>query len=319
MDPKSAHFSIYLTGTAGVCMQGRQNAGENYKHWGCLNPGATSAWLKIEKRMHMYTSFVGEDVDGSIVWTVAKSIELTGIGESYNVGLAVSSARWYSQEVVFTDYEVDAYYFPSAAPSLSGMPTKFVQSEDIGSVNIAGSASEASDGSWAVKASGSDIWGHSDSFHFARFQKSGDVTAELLVEGFDDYIYSWQKGGIMFRESLAANSRHYSLFVTGSQGITNQRRTNTGGSSSHNTNYGLKATPVWLQVSKVGNQFSTAYKNVGDTEWTSLYGPMTMDFGLDEDFYVGIAVTSHVSNSLLTLRASELNFEVPARRLRKSM
>jgi len=42
---------------------------------------------------------------------------------SFEVGLAVCSARSHAQEVVFAEYEVDQYYFPSAAPSTSSMPT----------------------------------------------------------------------------------------------------------------------------------------------------------------------------------------------------
>ena len=124
LESNSAHFSVFLTGAYGVCPHGRLETGAQTSGWSCVNTGATSAWLKIEKRMNTFTSFVGsqEVEDGHITWTELKSLEMTSLGDEYFVGLAISSPHR-SHEAVFTDYEVDAYYFPSAAPSVSSMPT----------------------------------------------------------------------------------------------------------------------------------------------------------------------------------------------------
>ena len=111
--------------------------------------------------------------------------------ESYHIGLAVSSARYWVQEVVFKNYEVDQYYFPSAAPSISGMPTIFVPSTDIGEVGVPGSVSEFSDGRWVVKGSGNDIWDRSDQFHYVHFSKTGNVILELLVDSLDYTHTCW--------------------------------------------------------------------------------------------------------------------------------
>ena len=179
-----------------------------------------------------------------------------------------------------------------------------VQSSDIGDVGVPGSASEISDGSWVVKGSGNDIWDRSDQFHYVHFAKTGSVVLELLVESFYT-IHSWQKGGLMFRESLDANSKHYSLYVTGNQGIANQWRGSTGGTSSSLDNSGLNTKPVWIQVSKSANEFSTAYKYEGATEWTPLWGPTNI--GFSSDFYVGIVAHSHINGRLATLKAREFN------------
>ena len=124
LEPNSAHFSVFLTGAYGVCAQGRLETGAHTSGWTCVNTGATSAWLKIKKRMNTITSFVGaqEIEDGPIMWTELKSLETTIFSGEYFVGLAISTPHR-SHEAVFTDYDVDAYYFPSAAPSVSTMPT----------------------------------------------------------------------------------------------------------------------------------------------------------------------------------------------------
>jgi len=313
-DSGSTHYSLFLTGDGKVCAQARLTAGSYTRGYSCVEaesgqPVWTSAWLKVEKRMDVYTSFYGSqaDVGGPITWTQVHSREIPAIGDSYNVGLAVCSVRSLSQEVVFKDYEVDQYFFPSAAPSISQSPTLFVPSQDIGNVGIAGSASQSATGTWTVKASGADIWGGSDQFHYVNFPMTGNVKVEMLVNGFD-YVYPWQKGGIMIRESLATNSKHYSMFMSGSQGIAAMWRGVTGHSTYHKNNSNLKDKPVWLQVVKTGNVFTAAYKYDVAADWMPFFSDEIFTVTFDaESFFVGIAVTSHLNNQLATLEVGEFN------------
>jgi hypothetical protein len=307
MEVDSPHFTVMLTGGQGVCTQGRRNYGEGTHHWGCTDVPVSEAWLKVEKRMDTYTSFIGtQEVEGGpVAWTVLASTDIPSLHASgdYNVGLAVSSQRYIAQEVVFSNYEVDAYYFPSAAPSISAMPTMFVPGENIAAA-LEGRASLDDSGQYKVTGAGSDIWGGSDQFYYVPFPKNhANVKVEMLMEDFAPVVNGWQKGGIMFRETLDANSRHYSLFYTGSSGISNQWRACTGCGSNHVTNSGLKTKPVYFQVTKMGNQFSTAYKYDPAGEWIAHSGPTTVEFG--ENFYVGIAVTSHNTGLYSTLTASD--------------
>ena len=130
LEPDDAHISIFLTGGRRVCVQGRWSKGGWSSSAGNCLDGYDSAWLKVERRIDQLTAFVGsqEVVDGPITWTALYSRELgAALGDSYYAGLAISSARWYQQEVVFSDYELDAYYFPSAAPSISAAPTAYIR------------------------------------------------------------------------------------------------------------------------------------------------------------------------------------------------
>jgi hypothetical protein len=130
LDSDSANYGVYLTGsngvnTQGIVVQGRWKAGQHASHWYQGYQGATEAWLKVEKRIDTYTAFVGtqEVENGPITWTVIDSRELPEIGDSYYVGLGMSSARPNLAEAVFTGYEADSYFFPSAAPSVSSAPS----------------------------------------------------------------------------------------------------------------------------------------------------------------------------------------------------
>jgi len=160
-ETNAANYMVFLTGSRGICSQARYTTGDHtHTTGGCVNSGATEAWLKVEKRADTYTSFRGmEDAAGTVVWTKLDAREVPAIAEAdaYHVGLAVSSARYYSMEVVFQHYEVDTYYFPSAAPSMSSFPTVDEPRSVIGADAVAsqvstcygGAASRAIDGNTA--------------------------------------------------------------------------------------------------------------------------------------------------------------------------
>ena len=325
MDPDSPHASVFLTGNQGVCTFMRSGArygdpnNKSSENYGCVSTGIQSAWIKLEKRMNTYTSFIGQDDgSGNIDWTVMKSFDIPLMGDSFNVGLAVCSKRWYQMEVVFENYSTDSYYFPSAAPSISSAPTALVPSVDIGAVGLAGSASESSTGTWTVSGSGYDIWGRNDQFHYANFVHSGDVTVTMFVENYDVEHY-WAKAGLMIRDTLATNSMHYSLFMTGGAGLAQMWRGCTNCGMGNSQTASIKDSSLWLRVQKVGNVFTASYKKVGGTEWVAFGSTQTMAFTGDS-FYVGIANTSHDNAKIGVLKGT--NFEVvettpaPVRKLR---
>jgi hypothetical protein len=295
LEPGSAHFSLLLTPGGGICLQYRPTDGDRTHSYHCQRQGVIEAWLKVEKRMDDYTAFMGdENADGDVEWTKIYTYTLPNIGESYTVGLASTSAgHGYPVEVVFSGYEVDQYYFPSAAPSISAAPTGYVESSDINNPNVAGSAATTATGDIIVRGAGNDIWNSRDQFHYAHFNpKSGNVRAELKVLSFENN-YSWSKAGIMVRQSLEPGSPHNSLLVSGSNGVSNMFRSGLNGGTGHSTDYGLKSKPIWLRIDKIGDVFSTYYKYADDDEWTLKW---TRTLALGESFYVGVAVTSHLTS-----------------------
>jgi hypothetical protein len=131
-EPDSPHVSVVLTGNKGICTYSRSGAyggNPNDKRsisHGCKSIGATSAWLKLEKRIDTVTSYLGTaDENGIVSWSKMYSINAPFIGDEYNVGLAACSRRWVEMEAVFENYLVESYFFPSAAPSVSTAPTGY--------------------------------------------------------------------------------------------------------------------------------------------------------------------------------------------------
>ena len=313
LDSNSAHFSLYRTGHNWLCTQGRLAKGDYTRSFGhCKTNVADAPWMKIEKRMDTYSSFYGvEGADGEITWTLAESEEIPGIGDSTLVGLAISSNSYWHVETIFHDLDISQYYFPSASPSISPAPTMIAPFTDINVLEV-GQAFQSSAGLRSVTASGADIWGSSDSFRFVHYTVSGDVTVDMKVNAFEGdplngYLHLWAKGGLMIRDTMDKNSRHFSLFVTGTQGLANQWREGTGWSSGHSKTHYDNPRPVWLRVKKVGNVFESYFKyDTAGAAWTKFGATKNMDFG--SEFEVGIAVTSNSWGRQVTLQGSDFSY-----------
>ena len=144
-----------------------------------------------------------------------------------------------------------------------------------------------------------DIWNYDDEFHYLYQSAIGDVSVFIRLNGFTGTnINEWAKGGLMLRNSLDANSKHFSLFVTGSNGLSNQWRLQDGGYPGGDTNYSLPNSNIWLKITKIGNVFRTYYDTYTGN-WIQFGTSRTLEFS--DQFYYGIAVTSHDNNQIVEL------------------
>ena len=170
---------------------------------------------------------------------------------------------------------------------------------DIGAVGQVGSASY-NNGIFTVKGSGADIVDNADAFQFVYQPWTGDGQIIARVTGVQN-TDGWAKAGVMFRESLAANSRHALMLVSAAQGTGFQRRLNTDGLSSW-TPGALTGAPYWVKLTRTGNLFK-AYGSVNGTDWT-LVGTNTISMG--STIYAGLAVTAHNNAALNTSTFSDV-------------
>jgi regulation of enolase protein 1 (concanavalin A-like superfamily) len=123
---------------------------------------------------------------------------------------------------------------------------------------------------------------------------TGDFTAVARVASVSN-TNSWAKAGLMLRETLAANARHDSIFITPGQGVSNQWRSSTGGTSSSKTVGGI-AAPYWIKLVRSGSTITASY-SAGGAIWT-LLGSRSL--ALPDAVYVGLAVTSHNTGATCT-------------------
>lgn len=182
----------------------------------------------------------------------------------------------------------------------------FTGNQDIGSLTPAGSYSE-NGGIYTVNGAGSDIQGTSDQFQFAYLSLTGNGTITARVDSIEN-TNSWAKAGVMFRDSLAANSANAFLAITPSNGATFQSRSTTNGNTSWMSTSGLSA-PYWVRLTRNGNNF-TAYRSANGVNWTQIGSTTTI--AMNSTVYIGLAVTSHSSGNLNTTTFSNVSVTTPS-------
>ena len=191
---------------------------------------------------------------------------------------------------------VSALVIGSSSAAAQTLPTGWA-STDIGAVGASGTASGTL-AALSVEGAGADIWGTADAFRFAYTKLTGDGSVVAQVASIE-YVDAWTKVGVMMRESLAANARHASIFVTPGKGIAFQRRASTGSTSSNTSASG--AAPYYVKITRVGSTF-TAYKSTNGTTWTKV-GSHTIS--MPATVYVGTAVSSHKTGTLASALVEE--------------
>jgi uncharacterized repeat protein (TIGR01451 family) len=166
-----------------------------------------------------------------------------------------------------------------------GLPPPWLD-QDIGAVGVPGSATYAA-GTFTVKGSGADIEDVADAFHFVYHSLDGDGTiiARVATQQETD---PWAKAGVMFRETLAADSRHAMLVDTPENGLVFQRRETTGGTTVTTAGPWV-AAPYWVMLTRTGDDFAAFSSADGET-W-SLIAEDTIP--MTSTVYVGLPVSSH--------------------------
>lgn len=177
----------------------------------------------------------------------------------------------------------------------------------IGSVGIAGSAGY-NNGTFTISASGSDIWNTADAFRYVYQPVNGNVEIRARVTGITN-TNVWAKAGVMIRETLSSNSKHAMVVVTPGSGVAFQRRTSTGGASTHTASTG--AVPYWVRLVRSGNTF-TAYRSSTGTTWTQI---ASVSISMTANVFVGLPVTSHNNSALCTATFTNVTVTAGAARL----
>jgi hypothetical protein len=177
-----------------------------------------------------------------------------------------------------------------------------------------GAASEGSvsldeaTGTYSVTGSGADVWGSSDQFHYGYRELTGDgeIVARVVSNGTGSN--SWAKGGVMIRETLAADSKHTIMALTGGDGggITFQGRPITGDRSNSFHGDVTAGPPYWVKLTRAGNTI-TAYSSADGVTWdlfpdASPDGAHSnpIDVEMADPVLIGLFVTSHAAGEKRT-------------------
>jgi tripartite motif-containing protein 71 len=173
-----------------------------------------------------------------------------------------------------------------------GLPTPWL-TQDIGSVGLPGSAGFLN-GVFTLKGSGADIWGTADAFRFVYKVMTGDGQIIARVSALQN-TNPYAKGGVMIRQSLAANSMHAMMDLRPTGGAEFSRRTSTGGTTAATTKTGI-AAPYWVRLVRSGSTFTGSVSSDG-ANWVQV-GSSTIN--MTGSVYVGLIVNSHNNPVLCT-------------------
>ncbi len=166
-----------------------------------------------------------------------------------------------------------------------------------------GSFVEGPTGTYTITATGADIFGTADEFHFAykTLPGAGSIIARVeSVEHTDD----WAKAGVMIRETLDAGSKFAAVYImptnadgTATNGCRFQARTDTNAGATSDSGVATdeqKAiiAPYWVKLERdIGGNFRGYYSSNGSTWIAMEWNPLNISMGTN--IYVGLALTSH--------------------------
>jgi len=166
-----------------------------------------------------------------------------------------------------------------------GLPSSWA-SQDVGTVASAGDAFHA-DGIFTVCGTGAGISGSADEFHYVYQARTGNFEIIASV----GHPVSWtddSKGGVMFRETLNAGSKHAIMSVTSGKGASFDYRDSTDETTASCTSPGITA-PHWVKLVRSGDTFS-GYTSPDGNGWTLV---KSQTIHMADTAYVGLAVSSH--------------------------
>jgi hypothetical protein len=273
--PGERHASLLVTPTTTAFMRRTTVGGGTISTAG---PATTAPiWLKLLRTGNTIRAFYRKQTTSG--WTLLGSQSFTGLSSHLIAMLVVSS---HADGTVATG-QFDNVVVDTSEP---------MQSVDIGT-SVAGRTS--SNGvTITMEGNGAGIWGTADAFRYRYTQWVGDGTVTARLRGLEN-TSTGAKAGVMFRETLDANSKHVMGAVYAAGGVVLQLRSATGGASSEAARR-AGSTPEWVQLRRSGDTFTLAASNDGMT-WTTV-GSTTV--AMHQVIYVGLPVTSRVAGTLAT-------------------
>jgi regulation of enolase protein 1 (concanavalin A-like superfamily) len=278
----SRHASLFVTPERGVAFQGRPIAnGDSVNTPGPLT--AAPAWLKLVRDGDQISSYYRKAATD--FWTLIGRQTLPGLAGLVQAGLAVTSHH-------------DGLLATAIFSSLSAEPLPAWLPLTVG--HASGSADF--DGSlFTVNGSGADIWNSADAFEFVETGWRGDAVITARVRSIEN-THVWTKAGVMFRESLAPDSKQVDLVVSAARGVAMQYRAAAGGGSA-SVAVVPGVAPEWVRLARRGN-IVEGFVSTDGTAWSAV-GSLSID--LSFEISAGLAVTSHEPSTEATAEFDDVS------------
>ncbi|MEM8510674.1 MAG: PKD domain-containing protein, partial [Bacteroidota bacterium] len=187
-------------------------------------------------------------------------------------------------------------------------------SADIGNVGAEGEAC-FDDGTFEIKASGVDIWGAADEFHYVyqALEGDGEIVARVVSLEQTDI---WAKAGVMMRDNLSPDAALAQMIVApnpnnvGGEAHSFQYRSENGaamgGSSFTQPTLLPGGLPHYVRLVREGDTF-TGYVSQTNGDWTQVD---SQTIPMANTIFVGLATTSHDDGQLTTAVYDDVSLTV---------
>merc|ERR1712137_286196 len=212
-------------------------------------PATTPHYLRLVRQGSEYTAYTSVDEE---VWTLVDSITLE-LGESPLACLATTSSE--------LDSRVVALY-----QSVHVLPAPWTGTD----IEEPRPGFGSFDGSqFILTSTGTGFTGTSDSGHLVcqPFEGDGSISANVAsLEGGS----GTHQAGVMFRESLAPDSKFTFMVIPSGGNAYSYFRLNDGGPVSNSASAGTLRPPQWVRLVKEGDIY-TSYTSTNGIAWTPRY------------------------------------------------
>jgi regulation of enolase protein 1 (concanavalin A-like superfamily) len=249
-----------------------------------------------------WTDFAGESgyriertTNGVTGWT---SVATLGAGANSWTDSAVTGLNEYYYRLVAllpTGEITSSVVAYAASPPATALTGNWANT-DIGTVGGTGAAGLSATGTYKVIGAGTQLGSTSDNFHFLYQPLVGDgsIVVRVASQKSND-IDDNAEAGIMIRDSLSANAAYAFVNVEpGRDGTTDfETRATTGGTASSTA--GLdRRTPVWMRLTRAGNNF-TGEASADGVTWTTI-ATKALTMPTTTPVYIGMAVSAIEAN-----------------------
>ncbi len=153
---------------------------------------------------------------------------------------------------------------------------------------------------YTITASGTDIWGTADEFHYVFKQLSGPGSIVAKVESVEN-TDPWAKAGVMIRQTLDPGSKFAAVYITPENGCRFQARLIPAVDATSDTSVATAGqmaitAPYWVKIERdAAGNFNGYYSSDGTTWVAMSWNPQNIP--MPPDVYIGLAVTSHNANT----------------------
>ncbi len=199
--------------------------------------------------------------------------------------------------------------FPLSSTYIANEPELglFDGQNDVGDVKRSGASKyDAVTQSYTVTGAGTNMWLHSDEFHFLWKKMKGDFILTTQARFLGEGVNAHRKLGWIVRTSLDADAAHINAVVHG-DGLTSLQFRRTMGATTEQSKSALTGADV-IQLERQGHTYILSVAKFGEP--FVVHQVENLDLG--DEVYIGLFVCSHEEDVVETAVFENVRIVAPA-------